>query len=68
MKSTAKKKPKFWGYGIVGNSGAAWWDESCVCEDREPLLETCANLNDDAWSHHCGDQPYRVVKLFRMAK
>jgi len=55
-----------YGWGIVGRSGKPWWDEACVCEDRGPLLETVANLNDDSWARGgvTGDHPYRVVRLF----
>ena len=59
-------KRKFYGYGIVGKSGKPWGNEdSCVCEDRAPMQETCADLN----SEYCApdeilDRPYRVVKLF----
>ena len=55
-----------YGYGIVDRHGAPWWDESCVCQDIEPMREVCANLNDD----YTLDlrQPYRVVKLVWLSK
>jgi len=55
-----------YGYGIVGKSGKPWWDEACVCEDREPMTEVADNLNDTTWivGEPHGDRPFRVVRLF----
>ena len=63
---TRKPSKRHYGYGIVGKSGKPWWNEdSCVCEDRQPMLETCADLNDKYnGSFDDPERPYRVVKLF----
>lgn len=57
---------KFYGYGIIDSKGKAWWDESCVCQDRGPLQD----LVDETNNHP--DQvynPLRVVALYyRTAK
>lgn len=37
---------KRYGYGIVDRRGELLWDESCVCQDREPMDEAAAVLND----------------------
>lgn len=50
--------PNFYGYGIVDKNGYPWWEESCVCQDREPMDDQVYNLNDDS-----DGGPYRVVKL-----
>jgi len=67
----AKPVRKPYGYGIVGKTGKPWWDESCVCQDRAPLLDTVDLLNEamlvakqiTGTPLDC-DQPYRVVRLF----
>ena len=51
-----------YGYGIVNKDGQAWWEEACVCQDREPMDDTVDNLNDD--SEGDAGCPYRVVELF----
>ena len=38
---------RHYGYGIIDRNGNAWWDEACVCKDREPLLEVVENLNEE---------------------
>lgn len=66
---TRKLTNKFYGYGIVGKSGAPWWNESCVCEDRDPLDEQVESLNDPMYADDDNtDHPYRVVKLFYIAR
>ena len=53
-----------YGYGIIDRHGRPWWDESCVCEDIEPMRDTCANLNDRleiGWDETRA--PFRVVRL-----
>lgn len=55
---------RFYGYGIVGKSGKPWWEEGCVCEDREPMQETVDNLNDKNSPDEDNERPYRVVRLF----
>jgi len=60
-------KRRVYGYGIVGKSGAPWWDESCVCEDREPLDDQVDMLNEPPHPEHA-DTPYRVVRLFYLSK
>ena len=37
------------------HNGNAWWDEACVCKDREPLLEVVENLNEEWRSIKAGD-------------
>ena len=54
------KRP--YGYGIIDRNGNAWWDEACVCKDREPLLEVVENLNEE-WRSSLRS-PFRVVRLF----
>ena len=49
-----------YGYGIVDKDGIPWWDGSCVCEDRGPMLDIVCKLNDDADDSR---RPYRVVAL-----
>jgi len=44
-----------YGYGIIDRNGNAWWDEACVCKDREPLLEVVENLNEEWRSIKAGD-------------
>lgn len=58
---------RVYGYGIVDRNGAPWWNESCICQDREPMADICENMND----RHNGSpadarRPYRVVRLFRL--
>ena len=48
-----------YGYGIINKDGNPWWDENCVCADREPLDEVVENLNDNPDIN----APYRVVEL-----
>jgi hypothetical protein len=61
-------KHKFYGYGIIGKSGKPYWDESCVCEDKAPMGETVACLNDDDFSTGPDDRPFRVVRLFYVTR
>ena len=51
---------RFYGYGIVGEDGKAYFDEICVCSTPEELEETVEGMNKDEF----GDHPYRVVSLF----
>ena len=59
-------KNKIYGFGIVDKEGAPWWDESCVCEYREPLDYICKDINNFGSCYeddkHC--IPYRVVRLY----
>lgn len=55
-----RSKSKSFGYGIIQSDGSAWWDESCVCQDREPLEDMVEGINDD----QTGDDHLRVVKLY----
>ena len=57
LKAVYKRK---YGYGIVDRQGNVFWDESCVCADRGPLLEQVQNMNYD----EAAGAPFRVVKLF----
>lgn len=56
---------RIYGFGIVDRHGEPWWDESCVCKDRAPLLGLVADMNYDGPYKHT---PYRVVKLFWTTK
>ena len=65
---TRKPVRRFYGYGILGRSGMPFWDEACVCEDRAPMQETCAELNDKYAMDDDMERPYRVVRLFYMSR
>ncbi len=57
---TGYRTPITYGYGIVDKNGRPYCDD-CACEDRGPMDDTCADLND-----YSGDDertPYRVVRL-----
>jgi hypothetical protein len=62
-------KNRIYGFGIVDKAGNPYWDEVCVCEDREPLDDICADLNScNGSAEHDHRIPYRVVRLyFQMA-
>jgi len=49
-----------YGYGIVDKDGAPYWDDACVCEDRDPIEEIVEELNDAMDDPR---MPYRVVRL-----
>jgi hypothetical protein len=57
-----------YGYGIVDRYGTPWWDEACVCKDREPLLSIVRELNDPVYIEHADRTPYRVVRLYWESK
>lgn len=63
-------RKRIYGYGIVDRHGKPWWNEdSCVCQDCAPMLETCAVLNDRLEMSYEEDRaPYRVVRLFWMGR
>jgi len=69
-RAVLKRKPvrKFYGYGIVGRSGASFWNEGCVCQDRGPMQETVEGLNDEIYCDEDMERPYRVVRLFYMSR
>ena len=48
-----------YGYGIVDKDGKVYWEEGCVCEDKEPLESTCEAIND----YEDPRAPYRVAEL-----
>ena len=50
-----------YGWGIVDRFGAQWWSESCVCQDKAPIDEQCADLNEPIYIDK--RKPYRVVRL-----
>ena len=56
-----EKMRKTYGYGIVDRNGDPWWEEACVCQDRGPLDDEVANLNEERADPR---YPYRVVKLY----
>lgn len=60
---------KIYGFGIVDKDGNPYWDECCVCEGRAPLDDMVRGLN---WyrgrAEHDHRIPYRVVRLYRVAK
>lgn len=51
-----------WGYGIVNKLGEPFWAESCVCQDKEPLLGQVRDMNREL----DGEAPYRVIALYRI--
>ena len=58
-----------YGYGIIDRHGKPWWDESCVCQDRGPMQEQVAHLNDrldTEWDEVRA--PFRVVRLIWVGK
>jgi hypothetical protein len=58
-------KQRVYGYGIVDRHGQPWWDESCVCQDREPMMEQLTYMNDRLEIGYEEDRaPFRVVRLF----
>lgn len=60
---------KIYGFGIVDKDGNPYWAEDCVCEDREPLDDMVRDLNWYRGSAEHDDRiPYRVVRLYRVAK
>ena len=56
-----------YGYGIIDRHGKPWWDESCVCQDRGPMQELVANLNDRL-ERNKYRAPFRVVRLVWIGK
>ncbi len=55
---------KTYGWGIVDRKDRPWWDESCVCQDRAPMLETAAILNEaNELGNDTSRAPYRSVRL-----
>lgn len=56
---TIKAPMKRYGYGIVDKNGNVYRADACVCEDKEPMVETCEALND----YDDPRAPYRVVEL-----
>lgn len=58
----------YYGYGIVDRDGKPYYDESCVCQDSEPMQEIISQLNQTVklnnrsvvYDVRC---PYRVVRL-----
>lgn len=48
-----------YGYGIVDKDGNPWWDECCVCADRNALEDSIENLNN-GFDHRV---PYKIVQL-----
>ena len=60
MRKYDKRRHVKYGYGIINFRGEAWWDDSCVCEDREPLDDIVRELNEN----HGEGTPYRVVTLY----
>ena len=61
------RKPvrKIYGYGIVGKSGAPWWDDGAsVSHDHEAIAMRVNALNGKWWAADPVERPYRVVKLF----
>lgn len=61
---------KIYGYGIVDKDGNPWWAEDCVCEDRDPMDDIVGDLNyfGKTSAQHEDRIPYRVVRLYRVAK
>lgn len=55
-----------WGYGIVDKDGNAWWDETCCCEDEQPMHDILANLNDEFYAEKDARAPYRIVALYAL--
>jgi hypothetical protein len=68
--SSERRKVKF-GYGIVDKDGKPYWDEACVCQDRQILeAEILPNLNDPygpSVPEIDSRQPFRVVTLWRVS-
>ncbi len=54
------RKPFLW--VIVEPNGTPWMSESCVCQDREPLIDDVRELNAD---REIGQGRYTVVALYR---
>lgn len=61
---------KIYGYGIVDKDGNPYWAEDCVCEDRAPMDDVVNDLNEynGVSLEHGKRIPYRVVRLYRVAK
>lgn len=62
---TIIKPEAHYGYGIVDKDGNPYWDESCVCQDPEPMEDMVLDINTSSQPglFHEDKIPYRVVRL-----
>ena len=61
------KPAHIYGYGIIDRHGKPWWSEDCVCQDRGPMQELVAHLNDRL-ERDKYRAPFRVVRLVWISK
>lgn len=59
-----REQEKHYGWGIIDKDGKPWWDEACVCEDKHPMADAVASLNDEDYADIDPRCPYRVAELF----